>query len=72
MQDETAIFNFAFVSLWKSHFYHKPTLVTWFRLFKNQTTELTVQIAKIYNNTGSRHGWRFLSYKKIRIENHQS
>ena len=25
----------------KAIFYHKPTLVTWFRLFKTQTTELT-------------------------------
>ena len=38
-------------------YYHNPTLVTWFRLFKIQTTELTekwVQIVKIYN--GSRRG----------------
>ena len=38
-------------------YYHKPTLVTWCRLFKNQTTELIekwVQIVKIYN--GSRRG----------------
>ena len=49
----------------KSHFYHKLTLVTWFRLLKNQTTELTVQIVKIYNGTGSRHGQRFLSYQKL-------
>ena len=46
-------------SLWislKKPFYHKPTLVAWFRLFKNQTTKLTVKIVKIYNGTGSRHG----------------
>ena len=36
------IFNFPFASHWKSLiFYHKPTLFTWFRLFKNQTTKLT-------------------------------
>ena len=29
------------ISLKKLFFCHKPTLVTWFRLFKNQTTELT-------------------------------
>ena len=34
------ISNFPFVSLWKSYFYCKATLVTWFRLFKSQTTEL--------------------------------
>ena len=43
----------------KAIFYHKPALVTSLRLFNNQTTELTwkwVQIVKIYNGTGSRHG----------------
>ena len=45
------IFNFPFVSL------HQTPLVTGFRLFRNQTTKLTlkwVQIVKIYNGTGSR------------------
>ena len=69
------IFNSLWVSQKKIFFDHKPTPVTWFRLLKNQSTEQTqkwVQIVKIYNGTGPRHGWRFLSYKKIRIKNHQS
>ena len=56
----------------KAIFHHKPTLVTGFRPFKNQTTELTlkwVQIVKIYNGTC----WRlFLATKKYKIApNHQ-
>ena len=42
------------ISLKRSFFL--PQTSTWFRLFKNQTIELTVEIAKIYNGIGSRHG----------------
>ena len=56
------IFNFPYLYMYlseKAIFYHKPALVTSLHLFNNQTTELTwkwVQIVKIYNGTGSRHG----------------
>ena len=52
------------LDLYKRVFDHKPTLVTWFHLFQNQTTQYRVQIVKIYNNSGSPHKCRFLSYKK--------
>ena len=48
----------------KSHFYHKLTLATWYRLFKNQTTELT-QSGIDRANCESLQRYRFASWVKV-------
>ena len=57
--------DFPFESLWKSYFVPQTNI-------SHLVTEKWEQIVKIYNGAGSRRGQKFLSYKKIRIENHQS
>ena len=70
------IFNFPIVSLWKSYFfYHKPTLVTRFRLFRKRNYRIDLKVgANCQNLQRCRFApWVMVSQlQKIRIENHQS
>ena len=61
--------DFPFESLWKSYFVPQTNTSHLINYRINQKRE---QIVKIYNGAGSRRGQKFLGYKKIRIENHQS
>ena len=58
----------------KAIFYHKPTLVTWFRLFKYHTTELTLKWVQIVKNSRYRFAPRVKVFQlqKKWIENHLS